>query len=83
MDAGMHVLWRLPEDTDETAALDTCRTAGLTVLGLSRCRVAPGAAGLVLGYGNVAPHRAPAVAALLADAVAAARRTVAAGTLTQ
>jgi GntR family transcriptional regulator/MocR family aminotransferase len=74
MDAGLHVLWLLPEGTDEPAVLAGCRARGLQVLGLSQCRTSTGPAGLVIGYGNVAEHRAPAVAALVADAVLVAGR---------
>jgi len=70
MDAGMHVLWRLPEGTDEAAVLQHCRSAGFAIIGLSQCRVAAGPPGVVLGYGNVAPHRAATVATVLAAAVA-------------
>lgn len=76
MDAGLHVLWELPDGPGEAplieaAVIDRCAASGLRVLGLSRCRVADGGAGLVLGYGNLAEHRAPQVAAVLAAAVAA------------
>jgi GntR family transcriptional regulator/MocR family aminotransferase len=70
MDAGLHVLWLL-DHGDEAAVLAAARTRGLALLGLSRCRVAPGPAGLVVGYGNVPPHRAPGVAATIGAAVAA------------
>ena len=66
----MHVLWRLPEGTDEAAVLQHCRSAGFAIIGLSQCRVAAGPPGVVLGYGNVAPHRAATVATVLAAAVA-------------
>jgi GntR family transcriptional regulator/MocR family aminotransferase len=71
MDAGLHVLWHLPSETDERAVLAAARARGLTLLGLSQCRVAPGSPGLVLGYGNVPVHRAPGVAAALRAAVLA------------
>ena len=66
MDAGLHVLWHLPDGADEPAVLAGAREAGLLVLGLSQCRVAPGTPGLVLGYGNVPEHRAATVATTLA-----------------
>ena len=68
MDAGLHVLWHLPPGADEARVLARARERGLTVLGLSQCRVGPGAPGLVLGYGNVPAHRAPSVASVLATA---------------
>jgi len=71
MDAGLHVLWNLPAGADEPAVLARAREQGLSVLGLSQCRVSPGPAGLVLGYGNMPEHRAPAVAATLAAAAGA------------
>jgi GntR family transcriptional regulator/MocR family aminotransferase len=70
MDAGLHILWHLPDGTDEAAVLDRARAAGLSLLGLSQCRVAPGSPGLVLGYGNVPTHRAATVATTIAAAVA-------------
>ncbi|MDQ1286593.1 MAG: GntR family transcriptional regulator / MocR family aminotransferase [Actinomycetota bacterium] len=72
MDAGVHVLWQLPDDTDETAVLTEAGERGLSLLGLTQCRVGPGPPGLVLGYGNLPEHRAPGVAEALADAVRAA-----------
>ena len=70
MDAGLHVLWLLPDGADEARVLARARERGLAVLGLSQCRVGPGAPGLVLGYGNVSEHRAPSVAAAIAAACA-------------
>jgi len=69
MDAGLHVLWQLPPGTDEAAVLAGARDRGLAVIGLAQCRVAPGPPGLVLGYGNVPPHRAPSVASAIAAAI--------------
>lgn len=74
MDAGLHVLWELPDRVDgvrldESAVLDRCAASGLRVLGLSQCRVAQGVPGLVLGYGNLAEHRAASVAAEIRHAV--------------
>jgi GntR family transcriptional regulator/MocR family aminotransferase len=71
MDAGVHVLWRLPDGTDEAGVLARARSRGLTLLGLSECRVGPGGPALVLGYGNVPEHRALAGARALADALPA------------
>ncbi len=72
MDAGLHVLWHLPVDTDEAAVLARCRAKGVAVLGLAQCRDGAGRPGLVLGYGNVPPHRAEAIADVLTTAVARA-----------
>jgi GntR family transcriptional regulator/MocR family aminotransferase len=70
MDAGLHVLWHLPEGSDESAVLAAGRERGLLMLGLSQCRVGSGGPGLVLGYGNVPEHRAASVAASIAESVA-------------
>jgi GntR family transcriptional regulator/MocR family aminotransferase len=72
MDAGLHVLWLLPDGAREAAVLIRAQERGLTLLGLSQCRVAPGAPGLVLGYGNVTPHRAAAIAATITAAISGA-----------
>ncbi len=72
MDAGLHVLWHLPADIDEDTVLARCRATGVAVLGLAQCRDGAGRPGLVLGYGNVPPHRAEAIAEVLTTAVAAA-----------
>ena len=66
MDAGLHVLWHLPDDVDEQAVLAAARAGGLALLGLSQCRVGAGGPGLVLGYGNLPEHRAATVAAVRA-----------------
>jgi GntR family transcriptional regulator/MocR family aminotransferase len=71
MDAGLHVLWHLPEGSDEAAVLAAGRERGLQMVGLSQCRVGPGGPGLVLGYGNVPEHRAGSVASAVAASVAA------------
>jgi GntR family transcriptional regulator/MocR family aminotransferase len=74
MDAGLHVLWLLPDGVDEAAVLAAARRGGLGLLGLAQCRVAAGGGGLVVGYGNVPEHRAAAVADTIAAAVAASTR---------
>lgn len=74
MDAGLHVLWQLPDGVDEPAVLTGARARGVVLLGLSQCRVGPGNPGLVLGYGNVAEHRARTVAEAVAEAVRDAGR---------
>ncbi len=71
MDAGLHVLWRLPAGTDEDGAVRRCATAGLSVLGLARCRIRSGQPGLVLGCANLAPRQAASVARTLAGVLAA------------
>jgi GntR family transcriptional regulator/MocR family aminotransferase len=70
MDAGLHVLWHLPGSVDEAAVVEIARNRGLSLLGLSQCRVGHGEPGLVLGYGNVPEHRAAKVTAEIAAAVA-------------
>jgi len=73
MNAGLHVLHHLPPDLDEEAVRRACLARGMSVLGLGQCSAAGTVPGLVLGYGNVAEHRAPAVSAALAACIAAAR----------
>lgn len=75
MDAGLHVLWLLPDGADEAVVLAAARRRGLAALGLAQCRVAPGPGGLVVGYGNVPEHRAADVAARLGAAVTEALGT--------
>jgi GntR family transcriptional regulator/MocR family aminotransferase len=71
MDAGLHVLWHLPPDTNEEAVVAGCRRAGLAVLGLGPCRVRSGGPGLVLGCANLPEHRAGDVAGVLAGLLGA------------
>lgn len=74
MDAGLHVLWRLPSACSEATVIERCAASGLAVAGESACRVgpSPGQAsappGLVLGYGNVPEHRADEIARIIAAA---------------
>lgn len=72
MDAGLHVLWHLPEGTDEDGVVQRCGRAGLAVLGLGRCRMGPGPPGLVLGCANLPERRADDVARVLGSVVRAA-----------
>jgi GntR family transcriptional regulator/MocR family aminotransferase len=69
MDAGLHVLWLLPDGVAEAAVLRAARDRGIAMLGLAQCRLAAGPGGLVVGYGNVPEHRAGAVAATIGAAV--------------
>jgi GntR family transcriptional regulator/MocR family aminotransferase len=71
MDAGLHVLWYLPDGVDEAAVLAGARARGVALLGLSQCRVGAAGPGLVIGYGNVSEHQSGQVAADVASAVKA------------
>jgi GntR family transcriptional regulator / MocR family aminotransferase len=63
--AGLHLALRLPDGTDEAAALAAARAAGIGLAGLSEHRVAPGPPALLLGYGRLpAPAIEPGVRAL-------------------
>lgn len=69
MDAGLHVVWWLPDGVGEQAVLDGYADAALSVAGLSRFRSGAGRAGLVIGYGNCPErHATDAVSALAAAA---------------
>jgi GntR family transcriptional regulator/MocR family aminotransferase len=52
--AGLHLHAWLPADLDEDALIAAAGRAGIGVTGLTSRRVAPGPAGLVLGYGAIA-----------------------------
>ncbi len=81
MDAGLHVLWLLPDPTDgpagreaeEQRVLRACREQGLTLLGLADCSARPAgsrpAGGLVIGCANLPEARAGEVAAAITRAI--------------
>jgi GntR family transcriptional regulator/MocR family aminotransferase len=67
--AGLHLVVQLPAGTDEQAVLDSARSRGLGVSGISEHRVEPGPPALLLGYGRLPePAIEPAVR-LLADSL--------------
>ncbi|MDN5934313.1 MAG: PLP-dependent aminotransferase family protein, partial [Pseudonocardia sp.] len=70
--AGMHLLVTLPGGDDRVLAA-RAREAGVLVQPLSQHRVAPGPAGLVLGYGAQTPDRIRHGIARLAATLSAAR----------
>jgi GntR family transcriptional regulator / MocR family aminotransferase len=55
-EAGLHAILHLPAGTDDRAAADAVRQAGLGASPLSFYRVTKGPPGLVLGYGNLAGY---------------------------
>jgi GntR family transcriptional regulator/MocR family aminotransferase len=52
--AGLHLVVRLPEGSDEAGVLATARSRGIGLQGLSEHRIAPGPPALLLGYGRIA-----------------------------
>jgi GntR family transcriptional regulator/MocR family aminotransferase len=72
MAAGLHLVWRLPDETDEDTVLAACRHAGTIPAGLGTCRIRPGWPGLLIGYGNVPERLAASVASTLAEAARSA-----------
>jgi GntR family transcriptional regulator/MocR family aminotransferase len=67
--AGLHLVVQLPAGTDEQAVLDSARSRGLGLSGISEHRVEPGPPALLLGYGRLPePAIEPAVR-LLADSL--------------
>jgi GntR family transcriptional regulator / MocR family aminotransferase len=63
--AGLHLVVRLPDGTDEHAVLDAARSRGLGLSGISEHRIEPGPPALLLGYGRLPePTVEPAVRAL-------------------
>jgi GntR family transcriptional regulator/MocR family aminotransferase len=52
--AGLHVLALLPPELDEAAIVARAAEAGMALSGLTPRRIAPGAPGLIFGYGAIA-----------------------------
>lgn len=55
--AGLHLLVELPENVDDADLSERARDAGIAVQPLSALRHAPGAPGVVIGYGPHPPAR--------------------------
>jgi GntR family transcriptional regulator/MocR family aminotransferase len=69
--SGMHLVGWFRPGIDERAALEAAARAGVTVMGLSECRLAnspEAAAGVVLGYAGYADHEIRGAARRLANA---------------
>ncbi|MFD4180280.1 PLP-dependent aminotransferase family protein [Rhodococcus sp. NPDC058514] len=70
IEAGLHVVLRLPDGVDDDAIAADLGRRGLALLGLAPYRtVAGGPRGLMLGYARLPETRADAVAATIADVV--------------
>ncbi|MBN3457712.1 PLP-dependent aminotransferase family protein [Mycobacterium sp. DSM 3803] len=70
VEAGLHVVLRLPDAADDVAIAATLRDRGVALSPLSKFFVGrPGARGLVCGYSRLPETQAGAVAELIASAV--------------
>jgi GntR family transcriptional regulator/MocR family aminotransferase len=70
VDAGVHLLVHL-RDADEDALVRELDRQGLRVTALSDCRIQSAQApGVLIGYGNLSPHRMTDVAHAVAEALA-------------
>ena len=67
--AGLHLVVHLPAGTDEQAVLDSARSRGLGLSGISEHRVEPGPPALLLGYGRLPEPAIEAAVRLLADSL--------------
>jgi GntR family transcriptional regulator/MocR family aminotransferase len=67
--AGLHLVVRLPDGTDEEAALAAARASGLGLSGLSEHRIEPGPPALLLGYGRLPEPAMEAATEALADSL--------------
>jgi GntR family transcriptional regulator / MocR family aminotransferase len=67
--AGLHLVVQLPAGTDEQAVLDSARSRGLGVSGISEHRVEPGPPALLLGYGRLPEPAVEPAVRLLADSL--------------
>jgi GntR family transcriptional regulator/MocR family aminotransferase len=67
--AGMHLIARLPEGTDERAVLERARARGVALHGLSEHAIRPQPPGLLLGYGRIPEPAIEPGARALAKAV--------------
>ncbi|CAM3204289.1 PLP-dependent aminotransferase family protein [Prescottella defluvii] len=71
VEAGLHLVLRLPDDTDDTAVAAALRDRGITVPALSSFLAGPdGPRGLVCGYACLPETQADRVAAIIADVTA-------------
>jgi GntR family transcriptional regulator / MocR family aminotransferase len=69
--AGLHLVVRLPEGTDEPAVLEAARSRGLGLSGLSEHRIEPGPPALLLGYGRISEPAIERAVQALADSLRA------------
>jgi GntR family transcriptional regulator / MocR family aminotransferase len=67
--AGLHLVVHLPAGSDEQAVLDSARSRGLGVSGISEHRVEPGPPALLLGYGRLPEPAVEPAVRLLADSL--------------
>jgi GntR family transcriptional regulator / MocR family aminotransferase len=67
--AGLHLVVRLPEGTDERAVLEAARARGLGLSGISEHRMEPGPPALLLGYGRIPEASIAAAVEALADSL--------------
>jgi GntR family transcriptional regulator / MocR family aminotransferase len=67
--AGLHLVVHLPAGTDEGAVLDSARSRGLGLSGISEHRVEPGPPALLLGYGRLPEPAVEPAVRLLADSL--------------
>jgi GntR family transcriptional regulator / MocR family aminotransferase len=70
--AGLHLVLRLPPDTDEHAVVEAARARGVGLSGLSEHRVEPGPPALLLGYGRIPEPAIEAAVRALADGLSVA-----------
>ena len=76
MTAGLHVLLRLPDGTDDVAARDAADAAGIRCTSLSEFAVSrTDLAGLVIGYGRIHEDAIDRAIAKLARVVREAQRS--------
>lgn len=71
VEAGLHLLLRLPSHVDDRELAAATRARGLEVQALNELRHRPGAPGLVLGYARLAETQAQNAVAVLASVVCA------------
>ena len=69
VDAGLHVVLRLPDDVDDLSVVDRCRAHGVAASPLSAYAVESPARGLVLCYAGLPESRAEAAVRALASAL--------------
>jgi GntR family transcriptional regulator / MocR family aminotransferase len=70
--AGLHLVLFLAPGADEAVALETARSAGVGLYGLSEHRISPGRPALLLGYGRIGEPAIDEGVRALARAVAVA-----------
>ncbi|MEI2777140.1 MAG: PLP-dependent aminotransferase family protein [Tetrasphaera sp.] len=75
IDAGLHLVVRLPDDSDDHALAATLADAGVLLRPLSSFCVERRLSGLVLGYARLPETRAEQVVAMIAQVIAANARS--------